>query len=201
MRKTSWRPFYSASTWSTLWLQMHATMSERASKNARRSSADVTAPPLTNAEAVAFVRVWRGATTSDGPLGYQFAARAYGWNPPTSDTLRTDAKQAAAAYPDVADLWKWAHGIAEELDARNLGVPASVAPNRDTFGDPTFYGDVRARLQGDGARAAVATGKREIVVVAPKRESKSSAAWLLWVAAAWLLLSPKRRAPGRKARR
>lgn len=181
--RATWRPYYSATTWQALWAQMHATMADRTGRNA-------TYPPLSNAEAVQFVRVWRGATTSDGTLWYQLAAAAYGWDPPRA-TMRVDAKQAAATYPLARELWDWSKGIAVELDARALPMPdASLAPNKATFGDPTFYGEVRAHLLGDGADPAVITGQRAL---APSAPPQKGSAWLLWVAVAWMMLSPKSR--------
>jgi len=143
---TTWRPVYTASTWSTLWAGMHDTMASRAP--------GVDAPPLTNAEAVAFIREWRDVSHSGSPLWFQFAAVAYGWNPQKRDTLTVNSKQAARWYPLVADLWQWARGIARELDERHDSQPPRIAVDRGTFTDPVFLGNVRARLMEDGATAA-----------------------------------------------
>jgi hypothetical protein len=191
MRKTSWRPHYAASTWQAVWAQMHATMADRAKKRA------VKAPPITNAEAVAFIRVWRGATASDSAIWYQLAAVAYGWDPQKRDELRVDAKQADAKYSMPDAVWNWSKGIAEELDARKLEVPASLAPNRATFGDPVFYAEVRAKLLEDGASPSIET-KRPVV----RAESRGSGfGWVAIVAIAAMVLSDKRRSAGRKGRR
>ncbi len=187
--RATWRPFYAAPTWQALWAQMHATMADRTGRNAPY-------PPLTNAEAVQLIRVWRGATTTDGNLWYQLAAAAYGWNPPRVTALRVDATQAAATYTLARELWDWSKGIARELDERALPMPdASLAPNKATFGDPTFYGEVRAHLLGDGADPAVITKQRTL---APSVAPNKGSAWLLWVAVAWMMLSPKRRSAGRR---
>lgn len=145
---TRWRPVYTASTWATVWKQMHAALDER-SRGARPG------PPMTNAEAAAFIREWRDVSHAESPLWWQFAAVAYGWQP-SRDELDQSAQQAARWYPPslVEDLWKWARDIAAELDARNDGQPPRVAVDLDTFGDPVFFGGVRAQLMSDGARAA-----------------------------------------------
>jgi len=200
MRKTSWRPFYAASTWSAVWAQMHATMADRMGKRVAVSAKQY--PPLTNAEAVAFIRVWRGATTGDGAIWHQLAANAYGWAPPSSDMLRVDDKQGARGYALAPAVWRWSKGIADELDARGVGVPASVAPNRSSFGDPMFYGEVRSRLYEDGGRADVDTGKRAITTTqAAPRAANSGLGWLAVLVIAALLLSQQRRTSGRKGRR
>lgn len=144
---TTWRPVYTASTWSTLHRQMLATMSERAN--------GAPGPAMTNREAVAFIREWRDVSHAKSDLWWQFAAVAYGWDP-RRDELRTDSKQAERWYsPELtADLWEWARGIARALDERNDGTPPRIAVNKDTFADPVFIGNVRARLLDDGARAA-----------------------------------------------
>jgi len=143
---TTWRPVYTASRWSTLLDGMRATMTERAP--------GAPGPPLTNAEAVAFIREWRDVSHASSSLWWQFAAVAYGWSP-TSDALNTGAQQAGRWYaPTLApDLWRWAEGIASELDARADGQPPRIAVDKDTFADPVFFGNVRARLVEDGARA------------------------------------------------
>lgn len=183
--RPTFAPLYGASTWTTLVASMRVPLAARKQ-------------PMTNAEAVALIREWHGVSGSSSALAFQFAAHAYGWDPPSSDTLRTDAKQAARAYPSADMLWRWVGGIAAELDARNDALvrdgkapqPARIAVDRDSFTDPTFYGAVRAYLTSEGARASVAPAKR--MPVAKPAQANNGSGLLVVLAVAWLMFSPRK---------
>lgn len=166
-------PIYSASRWTTLHEGIRDIFESR---------------PITNAEAAAVIRAWRNIVGASGPLWYQFAAQAYGWHPPRRDALDTSKKRAAAAYPSQPQLFRWVEGIATELDERNDPREPRLLPDRGTFHDPVFVGDVRAHLLGDGARAPMVTTKK---TPAKRRSSSMSPLWLL--VAGWLLTSRRRR--------
>lgn len=142
--RATWRPVYTASTWSTLLAGMRDTLA------ARRGA-------MTNAEAVAFIREWRDVAPGGAELWWQFAALAYGWSP-TRDKFATSMKQAQATYSPTMqpELWQWAADIASELDARSDGQPPRIAVNKETFADLAFMSNVRARLKEDGAKATLA---------------------------------------------
>lgn len=190
--RPTFRPLYGSSTWTTLVEAMRLPLANRKQ-------------PMTNAEAVALIREWRNVSESSGTLAYQFAAHAYGWDPPTSDKLVTNARQAARAYPSPDMLWRWVAGIATELDARNDALiregktpqPARIAVDRDSFTDPTFYGAVRSHLTSEGARAKIparaparapASGRRTV------RESDNNNSGLLVVlAVAWWVFATRKK--------
>ena len=177
--RPTFAPLYTGSTWATVANAMRAAIGNRK-------------PPLTNAEAVSLVREWSMVANGASTLAMQFAAAAYGWDPPKVDALRTDAKQATRSYSMTDALWRWVGGIADELDARGGGT-AHITVNRDTWSDPTFLGAVRAALVQDGAKAPV-------VKPAPKpKQSDSGSGLLVVVAIAWMVLSPGR-TRGRKRR-
>jgi hypothetical protein len=183
--RPTFAPLYGGSTWTTLAAAMRSPLANRKQ-------------PMTNAEAVALIREWRNVSDSPATLAYQFAAHAYGWDPPTSDKLATGAKQAARAYPSPDMLWRWVGGIAAELDARNDALvrdgkapqPARVAVDRDSFTDPTFYGAVRAYLTSEGARADVA--QRKMPAAKPPQANNGSGL-LVMLAVAWLMFSPRKK--------
>lgn len=174
-------PLVTASTWEAAWQSMHDAAGRR------MKTKDV--PRLTNAEAVALVRVWRGATTGESSLWSQFAAIAYGFKPPKQNKLRTDDVRARAWFPlaATADLWSWSGGIAKELDARGDQPPPSLAPNLDTFTDPVFHGQVLDELRKDGhERASVNVPRQQV----EKRQGFPP--WLLLLGAWWFLKRGKR---------
>jgi hypothetical protein len=116
---------------------------------------------MSNAEAAAFIREWHNVARPEHEVGrvwYQFAAVAYGWDPPRRDYLRRDKAQGQAQYDEVLtpELWTWANGIAtalDKVDHLELQGPPRISLDSGTFEDPTFYGDVRAHLLEDGADA------------------------------------------------
>jgi hypothetical protein len=150
----SFAPHYSAASYRQLLSAMMSPLLERA--------AGASGPPMTNAEAVAFVRAWwllstDGMVPADrSNIAAQFAARAYGWNPPQRTYLRRDALQARGGYPSdlVSDLALWAREIATQLDARGDQPPPGIAVNREAFADPTVAAWVKAELLKDGYDAA-----------------------------------------------
>lgn len=151
----TFRPVYTASRWATVWRGMFTDLADR--------SHNAPGPPMSNAEAVAFVRAWRDAGKRAGnrsPLWAQYAARAYGWSPPARTYLRRDDAQGAAAFPTVAaddidavDLWSYGKDIAGTLDTANV-PDARIDVDSQSFRDPVFAGEVRAALQAEGFDAA-----------------------------------------------
>lgn len=146
-------PVYTASTWLTAWQQMHKTMAARAPANAP-------GPPMTNAEVLAFVWEWHLLDASKDTTWAQYAARAYGWSPPTRTYLRRDVAWGKRLYPTVAaddidtvDVWSWSKGIARDLDTRTDTPPPRVSVNKDAFADPVVSGIVKATLASDGLDA------------------------------------------------
>jgi hypothetical protein len=176
--KVRLRPFYTASTWATLFDGLRGDLAKRT---------------ITNAEAVALVREWRDVAHSSGPLWYQFAATAYGFAPPKRVALVNTAKQAAATYPMKDALLRWMGGIATELDARGDGQPPRIAPNKDTFADPVFFGDVRAKVHEDGA-AKLSPAPRP---PSPVKRNEGSSGLVVLALLAWVLLTPNRRPRGK----
>jgi hypothetical protein len=147
-------PHYTAASYRKLLAAMMAPLLERAG--------GAEGPPMTNAEAVAFVRAWWLLSTdgmvpsSRSNIAAQLAARAYGWNPPKREYLRRDALQARGGYPAdlVVDVERWASEVATELDARGDQPPPGIAINREAFNDPTVAAWVKTELLKDGYDAA-----------------------------------------------
>jgi len=114
--------------------------------------AGTVAPRITNGEAVQLVRAYRLAAGSAFSLWYQYAAVAYGWDPPSNDNLDATANQADRAYqPDITvALWMELYRLSKQLDVD--GVPANLALAND-FSDANFVSFVREQLRSDGADA------------------------------------------------
>lgn len=190
-RKRILAPLITSSTWLGAWRSVLESAMARG-----KAMKNQPGPPMTNAEVVAWVRVWRGVSTSAGELWAQFAARAYGWNQPTGNRLNRSAAAAAAWHPtdDVVDVWEWSKGIATELDARGDQPPPSLAPNLSTWSDPVFQGEVMAALAQDGITVTFGNGKP---TTSPKREPaptpESSFPPLLLILGAWWLITRKKK--------
>ena len=110
------------------------------------------APRITNGEAVQLVRAFRVAAGSAFSLWYQYAAVAYGWDPPSNDSLDASSPQADRAYQSdiTVALWMELYRLAKQLDVD--GVEAALALEND-FSDAVFIASVRDNLAGDGADA------------------------------------------------
>lgn len=113
------------------------------------------APRLTNAEAVRLIRAYKAAivgTSASWSLWYQFAAIAYGWDPPEVDELDASSVRADASYvPDVCvALWMALFDLTKQLDRG--GSPAQLTLDGD-FAEASWLADVRGHLRGDGAEA------------------------------------------------
>lgn len=155
-RPTTPRPFpplVTASTWATaldsLW--------ERQKSARGLDNTPDGAPHLTNAEAVALIRAWRGAVwnmagASTFPLWYQFAAVAYGWNPPDADTF--DVNGGDNPYPAEINTLLWAalRDVADAMDSTDS--PPRLEFDNTRFDDVDTVAGVRQQLQQDGAQAA-----------------------------------------------
>ena len=155
-RATKPRAVFPAVVTASTWSAVVASLWKRA-QDARGLDTveDGTAPTLSNADAVAIVIAWREAASSSRfPLWYQFAAVAYGWDPPENDTF--NPSQGAELYPsDVnIELWREMNRQATEMDADGHAGNPRVAFNGDAFDDVNTVAFVRAALLSDGAEAA-----------------------------------------------
>jgi hypothetical protein len=166
----------SAPTWAALYdalwsraVNAHGTVQARNGWSGKPSDAPpgfvisgTAAPRVTNAEAVQLVRAFNGIAKDARlfPLWDQYAALAYGWDPPARDTLDNSAPRGARSYNgDVGvALWLELHAVCKQLDSAQ--VPADL-PMPDDFADPAFMGAVQASLQRDGASATfkIPTGR------------------------------------------
>lgn len=113
------------------------------------------APRLTNVEAVKLIRAYRAAvvgTSTMFQLWAQYAAIAYGWDPPSTDALDASPLQADASYvPDVCvALWMELHRITLDLD--RSGSIATLELDGG-FADAEWLADLRSVLRADGADA------------------------------------------------
>lgn len=114
-------------------------------------------PPLSNAEVVAIVF---GVLADMGgasawPLWYQYAAAAYGWDPPRRDSLDVSRARGVAPYDAALTLALW-----DELDRLVTEADADRRPTPRldldaVFTDAVVAGNVRAALQADGAAASL----------------------------------------------
>jgi hypothetical protein len=120
----------------------------------------MTAPRITNGEAVQLITAFHSAARDAFALWAQYAAVAYGWDPPDNDELDASVGRAARAY--AADLtvalWLELRRLTQLLDARMLsGQSANDDGARldlgGQFSDPAFVASVREHLQSDGADA------------------------------------------------
>lgn len=113
-------------------------------------------PILTNGDAVTLIRAWSDAATRPRfPLGYQFAAVAYGWNGAKRDTLTITARQRDALYPTEIgkELWLAMMRLANDLDDEAVTNP-KLTPDAASWSDPIWLAGLRTELQQDGAEAA-----------------------------------------------
>lgn len=110
-----------------------------------------TVPIVTNQEAVQLVRAWHIASPSDFALWYQYAALAYGWDPPDSDMLDASAERGNRGYRLLVALWAELARVAMVLD--NEGVEDPRLDMAVNYSDPVWLGEVRAALLADGASA------------------------------------------------
>jgi hypothetical protein len=151
--RAAFPPFVTASQWISVF-ESTWNRAQRA-RGLDTNDEGTIAPRLTNAEAVALVRAWKSAATAARfPLWYQFAAAAYGWDPPDNDTFNTSAKQAARLYETEINvqLWLALHRLALDLD--DTAEPPRLDFDGALFDDVMVVASVRARLQEDGAEAA-----------------------------------------------
>jgi hypothetical protein len=110
------------------------------------------APRVTNAEAVQMIRAWRIAVGGARfPLWYQFAAVAYGWDPPDNDTL--DAQDPDAWYPTDVNVALWVELHRVSLASDDIAPVRLDVDDLGGYTDPGFMLSIRDALAGDGASA------------------------------------------------
>jgi hypothetical protein len=112
----------------------------------------MTAPGLTNAQAIQLIRAYHSAARAAFSLWAQYAALAYGWDPPDGDTLDATVRRGGLSYGADAcvALWLELYRLTRELDAGESDVRLTLD---DGFSDADFVADVRRELQQDGADA------------------------------------------------
>jgi len=141
-------PFVTSSRWSTSWDALRSSAH-------RRNGSVSGVPKLRNREAVTLAMAWVGAAGARAfPLWYQFAAAAYGWNPPRRDALVTSLKRSESWYPDsvTRDLWNVTQSLAGSMDAERVPSPRlDLVP---AFADPVVVARVGAALREDGSVGA-----------------------------------------------
>ena len=150
-RRSALPPFITASRWGSVWQSAWETA--RRVRGAGNAPDGTTVPRLTNAEALTVALAWRDAAGARFPLWDQFAAVAYGWNPPARDVIDSSAKRHDGLYPlDTGnELWLSTSSLADDLDAE--GVPDPRLDLADRFNDGVSQAKVAASLRADGARA------------------------------------------------
>jgi hypothetical protein len=109
------------------------------------------APRLTNEEAAQLVRGFHEVARSF-PLWDQYAAVAYGWDPPDRDALDASAPRASRSYNTEVGvaLWLALNRVCADLDAAKVEPSLKLAGD---FADATFLTEVQDVLKADGAEA------------------------------------------------
>jgi hypothetical protein len=152
-----------ASSWPNIWGGVWARAQQV--RGTVRDSQGTVAPKLTNREALAIVTGMRIIPTRE-PFDFwaQFAAIAYGWDPPKRDRLDTSAAQADRFYPpdQTVSLVLEMQRLLAEVDA-SPGQEPRIDLDKDDFDDPLVQGDVAAQIAQDGGLAVrgipIPTGK------------------------------------------